>query len=128
MSGSCSWRFRCAETADGLMGDQCSCNINSECVSGRCEGLNPPICEAKLANGASCNERSDCASGHCSWDFTCTDEATVTEELATKAKETSGIITIAAILVGVIVLCCVIQRCFWNRRPGYEEIPSQINV
>jgi len=141
-SGSCSWRFRCAETKDGLMGDHCQCNVNADCVSNRCEGFNPPICEAKLAVGAACNEGSDCISEKCSWGFQCSDsdndaDDTRQQEYPTLAargeqsnhtSEKSGIVTIAMI-VGVVVLGYFLLNYWFNRRRReYEEIPTNLTV
>ena len=104
------------------MSDQCLCNINADCVSGRCEGFRPPICEAKLGLGASCNEDSDCISGDCSWKFECTDSSLL------PSGEKSGIIIISTIM-GLIVVGCLILHCWRShRRRGYEEIPGQMTV
>ena len=70
LSEKCTWRFRCTGQ-DGLMDDQCACNFDSDCRSGRCEGVVKSRCKAKLPLGARCNESSDCASGRCSWKFKC---------------------------------------------------------
>jgi len=157
-SDTCSWRFRCAETKEGLMGDECQCNINPDCVSGRCEGYNPPICEAKLGHGAKCNEKSDCMSGKCSWRFRCVGDEhrfngevsaeTIEQPVEVKSKsisldldsedigpdeteetkdEKSGIIIIA-VIVGVLLIFCLILNWYWNKRRGYEEIPTSLNV
>jgi len=53
------------------MDDDCACVFNADCLSGRCEGINPRICEAQLGLDAYCNEGSDCVSGFCSWKFRC---------------------------------------------------------
>lgn len=65
-------QYKCAGADSGLMDNECNCYLDSDCVSGRCEGLAPPVCEAVLSDGSSCNEDSDCASQHCSWRFHCT--------------------------------------------------------
>jgi pimeloyl-ACP methyl ester carboxylesterase len=62
--------FRCSGE-NGLMDDHCNCNFGSNCNSGRCEGLSPPVCEAQLGIGSQCNEDSDCHSEYCSWGFRC---------------------------------------------------------
>eukprot|EP00527_Entomoneis_sp_CCMP2396_P004298 CAMPEP_0198141192 /NCGR_PEP_ID=MMETSP1443-20131203/4226_1 /TAXON_ID=186043 /ORGANISM="Entomoneis sp., Strain CCMP2396" /LENGTH=514 /DNA_ID=CAMNT_0043803845 /DNA_START=41 /DNA_END=1585 /DNA_ORIENTATION=+ len=150
-SGTCSWRFRCAATKDGLMGDECLCNINSDCESGRCEGFKPPICEARLGDGARCNEHSDCISEKCSWRFKCVgDEAPavdraipVVEEVKSsgisipseeeepdepETNEKSGIIVVSAVAGAVIIGCLILNCWYQNRRRGYEEIPTNLNV
>jgi pimeloyl-ACP methyl ester carboxylesterase len=62
--------FRCSGE-NGLMDDNCNCNFGSDCNSGRCEGLSPPVCEAQLGIDSRCNEDSDCRSEYCSWRFRC---------------------------------------------------------
>lgn len=69
LSGKCLL-FRCANT-DGLMDDECNCARGGQCASGRCEGVAPPRCMAKVPEGARCNEHSDCLTGTCNWFFRC---------------------------------------------------------
>jgi pimeloyl-ACP methyl ester carboxylesterase len=69
-AGNHCLQFRCSGE-NGLMDDNCNCNFGSDCTSGRCEGLAPPVCEAQLGIGSQCNEDSDCRSEYCSWGFRC---------------------------------------------------------
>jgi pimeloyl-ACP methyl ester carboxylesterase len=69
-AGNHCLQFRCSGE-NGLMDDNCNCNLASDCNSGRCEGLAPPVCEAQLGIGSKCNEDSDCRSEYCSWGFLC---------------------------------------------------------
>lgn len=80
------------------MDDDCVCIFNSDCRSGRCEGLKPRICEAKLADGAYCNESQDCLSNYCSWKFRCEKSKSWWDSHTTSATllETSALHTIAA--------------------------------
>jgi hypothetical protein len=64
--------FRCSGET-GKMDDNCRCLGNSDCNSGRCEGLFPPVCKAKLGGNSRCSEDSDCQSNRCSWQFRCKD-------------------------------------------------------
>lgn len=66
--------FQCTNM-DGLMDDECTCVLNSDCDSGRCEGVASRTCRAALGLGAKCNEHSDCISDYCSWGFICEDKA-----------------------------------------------------
>jgi hypothetical protein len=66
----CSTAFRCTGSG-GFLDNDCLCVFGSECRSGRCEGINPRVCEARLGLGSYCNEATDCLSGRCSWKFHC---------------------------------------------------------
>jgi pimeloyl-ACP methyl ester carboxylesterase len=60
---------RCRQGFGG--GDGVACNDDSDCESGRCEGLSPGECKPQLGSGEWCNEHSDCTSRRCEWTFTC---------------------------------------------------------
>ena len=68
ISGKCylrSTKMVCAES-DGKMANDCYCDLDSHCQSGRCEGSWPPYqCHSKLGDGSGCDENSDCTSGLC---------------------------------------------------------------
>lgn len=150
-SNICTWRYKCTNM-DGLMDDECECIQNSDCVSGRCEGVSNPVCEAKLGGGMYCNESSDCQSGRCTWWFRCTEPVSMTARSASleqvgealkrhkKAKssaavpEDSNAATTKTRWEGLVLIMCVVFIVFWtvrwytNRRKGYEQIPTSLNV
>jgi len=127
--GSCAWNGRCTGE-NGLMDDECFCALNSECQSGRCEGITHRVCQATLPLEAHCNEGSDCTSGHCSLGFRCSSEAwwqTHPEEFdETKSKAWMKYGTIG----GAVVLLAVVALWWKNKgkRQGYEQIPAHLNV
>lgn len=135
-SGICTWRFVCTNM-EGLLDNECECNINSDCQSGRCEGWSPPICEARLAEGAYCNEDSDCLSNDCSWRFRCRGgiastvrsasrsivaPATLETEDTDSSRHMGVLVAVAALLIVGILLVITWQT---GRRRGYEEIPAR---
>jgi hypothetical protein len=91
-AGNHCLQFRCSGE-NGLMDDNCNCNLASDCNSGRCEGLAPPVCEAQLGGSKSsvvvrirqnfiCNKhRMECVPvaatvvNHCSWRLGATTDA-----------------------------------------------------
>ena len=138
------------------MDDDCACVFNSDCRSGRCEGIKPRICEARLGIGSYCNEDSDCISGHCSWRFQCQEPSgwwgsRSEEEKDSEAAAASvsraidmdddnvvaedqggGNGTAGKILMATILTVLVIGIGRWcyvkKRRHGYEEVPAQLVV
>jgi hypothetical protein len=106
--------FKCSNE-DGFMDDLCSCIRDADCDSGRCEGVAPPICEAKLGLGASCNEASDCQSKYCSWSFVCAmpaasaimlpfDVDETTSEVVSEEKNVRPI-SVFLIVLGFLLYC-----------------------
>lgn len=73
--GTCGHSFLCSGPG-GLLDDGCTCVLNTDCTSGRCEGVTERVCEARLALGGNCNENSDCISDFCSIAFRCGSGAT----------------------------------------------------
>ena len=148
-AGSHCLLFQCSNE-QGLMDNACTCKRDSDCESGRCEGITPPVCEAQLGLGATCNEASDCKSNYCTWSFVCGEVAptsapvivvetittTETEEIIETEEEIeteetssggSGVGLMIGILLGVLVVIVLgyfgIKK-FMQGREGYESIPS----
>jgi hypothetical protein len=143
--GHCSGQFRCSGE-NKLMDNDCLCFFNSECHSGRCEGVRPSVCEAKLGEGAYCSESSDCQSNQCTWSFHCAASSTlpsVTMAVAgseTIATNDSGLLGEFPnfILPSAFFMACVlvslgvgkVYRDFKarGRRAGYEQIPAPVSI
>lgn len=152
-SDHCTWHFVCTNM-EGLIDNECGCSVNSDCKSGRCEGWAPPICEARLGDGATCNEDSDCLSNDCSWSFRCRGgdknlaiATTISAkqivmnarsiDIAAKAHPTrvseptsNSKVKIGGVfgIVALAVIGFAAIKWYRHRRHGYEEIPAQINV
>jgi pimeloyl-ACP methyl ester carboxylesterase len=47
MSNLCSWNNQCTNM-DGLVDDNCACNLNSDCASGRCRGFFNRTCRPRM--------------------------------------------------------------------------------
>jgi hypothetical protein len=141
----CSAQFRCSGE-NKLMDNDCLCFFNSECHSGRCEGVRPSVCEAKLGEGAYCSESSDCLSDQCTWSFHCAASQTTQSALADIAGSTTiwnndetVVHGVAKLLhrARVVSLCfllaafgCVVYRWSNSRkqRRGYDQIPIETTV
>ena len=144
--GHCSAQFRCSGE-NKLMDNDCLCFFNSECHSGRCEGVRPSVCEAKLGEGSYCSESSDCVSNQCTWSFHCaaahTSPNVVTMEIAgsgtTLIDEPGYSQQVSKFLRPVrnFSLCFFVAMVAgmlfrWSnmrsRRGGYDQIPVSITV
>lgn len=116
--------FSCAGPGQ-LMDENCGCFINDNCRSGRCDGVNPRTCEARLPMDARCNEDHDCLSGYCSWNLRCADTASKSREIKI---EKSVLNWKAAVAVAGLVALCFIGRYtlawFFDNRNNYESIPN----
>ena len=115
--------FRCSGEG-GLMDDKCNCNMESDCLSGRCEGIIPRLCEAQLGVGCTCNENSDCKSDIC-LGFRCEG---VEGEHGGGRKVISNI-KVGIYVVGVIVAIVggwVVYRQWLYKRSEYESIGTGV--
>ncbi|CAB9502280.1 expressed unknown protein [Seminavis robusta] len=63
---------------EGLLGRDCICDDDSECSTGRCDGIFQSICRLKLKDGETCNKDSHCISGVCADDMVCFDPSAPT--------------------------------------------------
>uniref|UniRef100_A0A7S1YYV1 Fungal lipase-type domain-containing protein n=1 Tax=Trieres chinensis TaxID=1514140 RepID=A0A7S1YYV1_TRICV len=124
--------FRCSGDG-GLMDDKCVCRVNSDCESGRCEGLTPPTCEAQLGAGARCNEDSDCRSKECTWLFRCAEPKifgtmSASTESNTKRIDSSKMKG-GIVLIGVVVIAGAAQAGYkiWRgKRAEYEAVSMDV--
>ena len=106
------------------MDDKCNCNMESDCLSGRCEGIIPRLCEAQLGVGCTCNENSDCKSDIC-LGFRCEG---VEGEHGGGRKVISNI-KVGIYVVGVIVAIVggwVVYRQWLYKRSEYESIGTGV--
>ena len=141
MYGRCSPQFRCSGE-NALMDNDCLCFFNSECHSGRCEGVRPSVCEAKLAEGSYCSESSDCLSNQCTWSFHCAASPTSPNvvEMEIAGSENSGFSHLFSAFfypVRRFVVCFFVATVGglayrWSkmrsRRNGYDRIPVSLNL
>ena len=147
MYGHCSAQFRCSGE-NKLMDDDCLCFFNSECHSGRCEGVRPSVCEAKLGEGSYCSESSDCLSNQCTWSFHCaaaspTSPKVVTMEISGSGAELSNNSWYSQPFVAFLHPTRGFALCFFvvmvgsidyrwsymrSRRHGYEQVPVSLTV
>jgi hypothetical protein len=131
--GHCSAQFRCSGE-NKLMDNDCLCFFNSECHSGRCEGVRRSVCEAKLGEGSYCSESSDCLSNQCTWSFHCAASPTAPSELEMEiaGSERLGYSQVSTELHPIrgFILCFLLvggMTYRWSkmrsRRNGYDRIP-----
>jgi Lipase (class 3) len=143
--GHCSAQFRCSGE-NKLMDNDCLCFFNSDCHSGRCEGVRPSVCEAKLGEGAYCSESSDCESNQCSWSFRCSgsratpsaiadisDSATLISIDPIRAHVASSFLYSSRICLLVFLVAFVGALLYRfstsrNQRQGYDSIPTTSSV
>ena len=147
--GHCSAQFRCSGE-NKLMDNDCLCFFNSECHSGRCEGVRPSVCEAKLGEGSYCSESSDCISNQCTWSFHCAASPPTSPSLIDVTMEIAGMTTtldnessythqefaflhpmrnfilcfFVAVIGGMVYRWSIVSR----RRSGYDQVPVSLTV
>ena len=139
--GHCSPQFRCSGE-NKLMDNDCLCFFNSECHSGRCEGVRPSVCEAKLGEGSYCSESSDCISNQCTWSFHCAASPTSPNVIVMEITGSGnsgysyqGVAfshSVRGSLLCFIVVVIGGMTYHWSnirgRRNGYDRIPPSIEV
>ena len=144
--GHCSAQFRCSGE-NRLMDNDCLCFFNAECHSGRCEGVRPSVCEAKLGEGSYCSESSDCVSNQCTWSFHCAAAPTSPNVAAMEISDAGAMLIdearydhqVSSFLRSMrnYILCFFVTMVGgmvyrWSSmrrlRNGYDQIPVSVTV
>jgi hypothetical protein len=104
-------KFLQCSNRNGLMDNQCRCDENDSCDSGRCEGVFDKKCKPRMSVGSTCNEHSDCITEYCSWEYVC--------QLV--REDTQKVGTLVWVLIGLVVCSGLFMtwKYFHQPRDGY---------
>lgn len=81
IGATCAVELGQCTNSKGFLGQGCLCSQDSECASGRCDGVVTTTCRKKLSDGSICNENSDCLSNQCSSLYYCVAQLEITPRL-----------------------------------------------